>query len=122
MTKPESRSRRRFLKAVVLTTSAIGIGLGLSWRRFTRCPSCTATIRGGHRFAYGTDRGIYCPNCGIELVSRRWRLDTKASWRRPPRPFGGASRSWEVTQVPFPSAARVERTPKATVVFSRLTL
>ena len=115
-------SRRAFLKLAAVGAAGVGVA---GWLRISRgqrvvvCSRCAAEFAEGHRYEAGPVRGVYCPNCGVELT----RLEHDV--RREPM-FGdvekgeGQGAKWDYSQIPFPNSKLVRRTDKPAVVLSEI--
>lgn len=85
------------------------------------CSHCGALAKRWNSYAAGNKKGVFCPNCGIEVREGAFMLQTsstkpvcKAKKKRP------VNRKWECAWVPFPNPELVAQTGKPKMKFSQI--
>lgn len=124
--KGKGYSRRAFLK--LATAGAAGVGV-VGWlrigpgERVVVCSKCGAEFDEDHHYEVGPARGVYCPNCGVELARLEYDLRSELKFAERERGKSKEAKArWDYAQVPFPHPKLVRRTDKPAFVLSELKL
>jgi|GEM_PF-2081300 len=123
-TTEQGYSRGAFLNLAAAGAAGAGV---VGWLRFTGservvvCSKCAAEFAEGHHYKAGPVRGVYCPNCGVELTRLEYDLRQDAMFEDGDKAQSEeARRKWNYGQVPFPNPKLVSRTDKPAIVLSEI--
>ena len=117
-------SRRQFLKATVTMAGGLYVPFKSNWSaKVNICPACGAFILDYHLLIQQGRAGYYCPCCGVEQHSHRFKLDnTLGSPIRTKyiKDFRKLKIAWEFAQVPFPNPKLILHSDKPAITLAEI--